>query len=254
VNNAKFSPVLPAQNTGEMPFLDHLRELRQRIIWAGVGILVSAVLCYSAVDALLTWLIHPFLVNFAEGELVGTGPADAFMMKLHLALASGCVLSAPWWVYQLWLFVSPGLNDKERRHAIPFVLGASAFFLLGVLFCFYLVIPIALQFFANEYVTTGGVKGMIDIRKYVSFVVTFCLVFGVVFELPIVTYFLARFEMVTSRFLIKNFRYAVLVIFVIAAILTPPDAVSQMLLAVPLLVHYGLCIGVTKFVEKQRSE
>ncbi len=233
----------------EMPFLEHLAELRTRVFHGAVGILIGAVLAYFKVELIFDALTEPIRGSFANLELIGTGPADAFICKLKMGIAAGVILSSPYLFYQLWLFVAPGLHEHEKKFAIPFVCGSTGCFLAGCAFCFYLVLPVAFSYFSGEFVSVG-VKPSIRIGEYLPFVMKMCLVFGSVFELPIVFYFLARLGLVTSDGLKKNFRYAVVVIFIVAAILTPPDIVSQCLLAGPLLVIYGLCIWIAAVAGK----
>ena len=234
----------------EMPFIEHLAELRTRIMHAAIGVLIGTSLSYFWVESLFAMLTEPIRGSFTNLELIGTGPADAFVCKLKIGVAAGILLSCPWIFYQLWLFVAPGLHETERRFAAPFVAFSSSFFLAGCAFCFYLVLPVAFRYFSDEFVSVG-VRPSIRIEEYLPFVVKMCLVFGGVFELPIGCYFLARMGLITHAGMIKNFRYAVVVIFIVAAILTPPDVVSQCMLAGPLLVIYGLCIWITAVVGKK---
>jgi sec-independent protein translocase protein TatC len=236
----------------EMPFLQHLAELRTRLLRIIIGGSVATMLTYQYADVLFIWLTIPIRGSFEQLELIGTGPAEAFIAKLKVGVAAGLVLSAPYSFYQLWLFVAPGLHEHERRFTLPFVLLSTLFFLCGIFFCFHIVLPVAFAYFSGEFVSVG-VHPNIKIGEYFDFVTKMCLVFGVIFELPIVAYFLARMKLLSHKALLSRFRYSLVGIFVVAGILTPPDVVSQMLLAGPLLVIYGMCIGVTYYAYPKES-
>lgn len=255
-----------AHDPAEMPFTEHLRELRTRLVRALVGIGLVSCITYSYSAELFLFLVQPLeramsSLDTVAGttpqmELIGTGPVEAFMVKLKVGIAFGFILSAPWWFYQGWLFVAPALHSHERKFALPFVFISTVCFLLGISFAFFAVFPPAFTFFFEEFGSIG-VKAAIRVDEYLGFVVKLALVFGVVFELPILSYFLARVGLLTHQWLLKNFRWMIVGIFVIAGILTPPDIVSQLLLAGPLFVVYLVCIAVTKWtvesVAKRRS-
>ena len=236
-----------------MPFLEHLSELRKRLIQVLLGVCVTTVITYNWSNVLFNFLTIPIRAAFENLELIGTGPTDAFVSKLKVGLTAGLVLSSPWSFYQLWLFILPGMHEKERRFAKPFIALSTLCFVSGLAFCFYLVLPVAFAFFSDEFLSVG-VQPQIRIGEYLGFVVKLCLVFGVIFELPIVAYFLARMGMLSHKMLLGNVRWAIVGIFIIAGILTPPDVVSQCLLAAPLLVIYGLCIGVTYYAHPDTAK
>lgn len=237
----------------DMPFLHHLAELRNRISVMLIGALVAAVVCYYWATELFHFLTAPLAAASENIDFIGTGPAEAFIVKMKVAVAAGVILSSPISFHQLWKFISPGLLESERKFALPFVFFSSAFFLSGVSFCFYLVLPMAFQFFDAEYVSIG-VKPQIKIGEYLGFVLKLMIVFGGVFELPILSYFLARTGILTHQWLLKHVRVAVVVIFIAAAIFTPPDVISQLLLALPLLAIYGLSILICIYFGKPRAE
>ena len=236
-----------------MPFTAHLAELRSRILWTLIGVTVGTLLSYFWVEELFALLTEPIRDSFGKLELIGTGPTEAFMCKLRVAVGAGVVLSTPYTFYQLWLFISPGLLDKEKRFALPFVISSTVFFLLGVIFCFKAVLPLAFHFFSDEFISIN-VSPAIRIGEYFEFVVKMTLVFGFVFELPLVCYFLSRFGILKHAFLKKYVRHFILGIFIAAGLFSPPDVISQMLLAGPLLIIYGLCLGITLAVEKQKKK
>jgi sec-independent protein translocase protein TatC len=234
----------------EMPLLMHLRELRERLIKIFVAVGVASVAFFTQADNVFSVITAPLLASQHGGHLIGTGPIDAFMVKIHLAILSGFIVSLPITFYQLWSFIAPGLNDKERRFAIPFVICTTLSFLLGAAFCYYAVLPAAFDFFLAEYVSIG-VTPAIRIDEYISLLVRLILVFGLVFEMPMLSYLLSKMHLITSQWLIRQFRIAIVLIFLVAGIITPgPDVASQLLLAGPMLVLYGICIAVARVGER----
>lgn len=227
-----------------MPLTQHLEELRWRIIRASIAVGIAFVACYNFAELLFDFLTRPLLGNPKPVELIGTGVTEAFFTKLKVSLIAAVFLASPVIFYQAWKFVAPGLYDQEKRYARPFVLAATFFFVLGATFCYWIVFPIGFAFFVQEYGTIG-VQPALRISEYLSFSARMLLAFGITFELPVVTFFLARIGTITHRTLLGYARYAVLGIFILAAVLTPgPDIASQMLMAGPLLVLYGVSIGV----------
>ncbi len=229
----------------QMPLTAHLEELRWRLIKALLAITVAFIAVYNFSDVLFEILTRP-LIALQEGpvQLIGTGVTEAFFTKLKVSAIAALFLASPVIFYQLWLFVAPGLYDTEKRYARPFVCFATLFFVLGAVFCYLVVFPVGYRFFLAEYATIG-VSPSIRISEYLSFTSRMLLAFGMTFEMPVVTFFLARLGFVTHQVMLRYFRYAVLVIVIVAAVLTPgPDVASQMLMAGPLLVLYIISIGV----------
>jgi sec-independent protein translocase protein TatC len=228
-----------------MPLTAHLEELRWRLIRAILAITVGASACYWVADSLFQFLIHPLTANTDTSvELIGTGVTEAFFTKLKVSLIGGIFLASPVIFYQIWRFVAPGLYETEKRYVIPFVIFATIFFVAGAGFCYAMVFPVSYAFFLEQYKTIG-IQPSIRISEYLSFSSRMLLAFGVTFELPVITFFLARVGMITHQMMIGSLRYAILAIFIIAAVLTPgPDVASQCLLAAPLLVLYVLSIAV----------
>ena len=229
----------------KLPLTAHLDELRTRLIRSLIGIGVGFAVCYSGIEPLMAWLIAPVRqLESTHVQIIGTGLAEAFFTKLKVGFIGGIFLSSPVIFYQIWKFVAPGLHDDERRYVMPFVGFATFFFLAGAWFCYRFVFPTAFGFFIAEYGSVA-IAPMLKISEYLSFATRMLLAFGVVFELPVFTFFLARVGVVNHTLMIATWRYAVVAIFVIAAVLTPgPDVASQILMATPLLVLYALSIGV----------
>jgi sec-independent protein translocase protein TatC len=244
-------PRVGAESDARMPLTAHLEELRWRLVRALLAVGVAFVVCYWSAEALFDVLIRPLAaLRPDQGLVIGTGVAEAFFTKLKVSFIAAIFLASPVIFYQTWRFVAPGLYESEKRFAVPFTAVASVFFLLGAAFCYVLVFPVGFRFFLEEYASIG-VAPAIRISEYLSFASRLLLAFGVTFELPVVTFFLARVGMVTHRTLIHWARYAVLAIFVAAAVLTPgPDVASQLLMAVPLLVLYAASILIAFFAAR----
>ena len=243
---------------GEMGLFDHLAELRTRLIYSLIAVIICALLCLSFVQSLVDILIAPFQAAFPGKSLIGTSPEGAFLLKIKVAACAGLVLALPVVLFQVWRFLAPGLYDKEKRLALPFILVSSALFLLGVFFAYKLVLPFTMSFFNEQYESLahpapeGGaapVAAFIEMSKYIDLLLQILLGFGVVFETPVLAYFLARLGILRTKLLIDGFRYAVVGIFVIAAVLTPPDVLTQFLMAGPLLLLYGISIVVVHFAQ-----
>jgi sec-independent protein translocase protein TatC len=232
-----------------MSLTAHLEELRTRLIRSLVAVAVGFGVAYWFAEPLVAWLLVPLTALRPEDSLViGTGVTDAFFTKLKVSFVAGVFAASPAVFYQAWHFVAPGLYQKERRVALPFSVAASFFFIAGAAFCYYAVFPVAFRFFLDEF-TSVGIAPQIRVTEYLTFASRMLLAFGVTFELPVVTFFLARLGLVTYRTMLGWTRYAIVTIFVVAAVLTPgPDIASQLLMAGPLLLLYGLSIGVAWMV------
>jgi sec-independent protein translocase protein TatC len=230
----------------KMPLTAHLAELRSRLIKSLIAVGVAFVLCYQFVETLMAWLIAPLraLDPGAKVQVIGTGLAEAFFTKLKVSFIAGIFLASPAIFYQIWRFVAPGLYEHERRYVKPFVFFATCFFVCGAYFCYRFVFPTAFGFFLEEYGSIS-IEPLLKISEYLSFASRMLLAFGVVFELPVFTFFLARTGIVDHKMMMATWRYAVVGIFIVAAVLTPgPDVASQLLMATPLLVLYVASIGV----------
>ncbi len=234
-----------APDGGTMPLTAHLEELRWRIVRATIAVTIAFGGCYAYSDHVFELLTRPLIgLGDSRVQLIGTGVTEAFFTRLKVSFIAAVFVASPAIFHQTWGFVAPGLIEKERRLAIPFVLTATVFFVSGATFCYVLVFPVGYAFFLEEYANIG-VAPQIRISEYLSFAARMLFAFGVTFELPVVTFFLARLGMVTHRTLIGGLRYAIIGIFIVAAVLTPgPDIASQMLMAGPLLLLYLLSIGV----------
>lgn len=241
----------PAGNTPtekRMPFLEHLEELRWTIIRSLIAVVLSAIVCYAFVDQIVALLVQPAP---ADIKLIFLSPTEAFMTYLKVAGWAGLVVAFPIVAWQFWRFIMPGLLPKERQAVGPIVLFTVICFLGGALFAYFLIIPFGLKFLLSY--QTDFLVANITIGKYLGFVVTLLLVFGLVFELPVMAYFLSLIGVLTPKFLREKRRYGILIIFIVAAILTPPDAFTQMMLAIPLLILYEISIWVSAVVNRRRQ-
>lgn len=255
----------------KMPITEHLGDLRKRIIISVVALTVAFSICFyysENIFSILTMPLHnilkislnkPYFVfeptNNQGIELFFFEPAEALWMHFKISFIAGFVLSTPVIFYQVWKFVSPGLLLKEKRYALPFVFATTFLFLSGALFCFIIILPFAMNFLLTY--KTQNLKPMLSVGKYIDFCMKFILGFGAVFEMPVLLVFLTKIGIVTTGFLRKNRKYAVLISFVVAAVLTPtPDAFNQTLMAVPMIILYeiGIWASVLLNVKKKTDE
>jgi sec-independent protein translocase protein TatC len=227
---------------GKMSFLDHLDELRRRLIVALLSVAAGFLVSLLFIERIFSFIMRPLQAVLPDGgKLIYTEPTEAFLLYMKIAALAGLFLAAPVVLWQIWMFVAPGLYSHEKRLAIPFVLFSTVFFVLGGLFSHYVVFPWAWSFFAQF--TTDYMEFTPKIAPTFSLYVRMLLGMGLVFEMPTLVLFLARIGLVTPRLLIRNTKYAVLIIFVVAAVITPsPDVVSQVLVAGPMVGLYGLSI------------
>ena len=228
-----------------MTFTEHLEELRWCLLKSLAAITVASGACYFFSDLIFGFIVAPLRQNLQPGQsLIGTGVTEAFFIEIKVALAAGVLFSCPFIFYQIWRFIAPGLSGGEKKRVLPFVLFATLFFVGGAYFCYRIVLPVAFQYFIEQY-GTMGVTPAIRIGDYFSFFFRMVLAFGVTFELPVFTFFLVRLGIWDYRFMLRSFRYAIVAIFIIAAVLTPtPDIINQCLLALPMLLLYVVSIGV----------
>ncbi len=247
-----------------MTFWEHLEELRSRIIKMALAFLVGAVVAWIYRVEVLMWLTKPFIEAWNPGSLGEkaslhfSAPAALFFAYVKLAVMAGLIFALPVMLYQLWAFIAPGLYSNERRLAIPFTLSSTALFATGALFGWKVAFPLAFRYlldFAGPVGSEGfEVKPTVMIDDYLDFVVRMLIAFGATFQLPVLIFFLSIAGLVNYRQLIKFGRYFIVIAFVLAAVLTPPDITSQVLLAAPLLVLYILSIGISYVVTRKRVQ
>ncbi len=233
----------PETELPKMTFLDHLDELRKRIFYSVLAVLVGFFACWNYADVLFLRLQDPVLRYLPKGDaLAYTRLSAPFFLYMKVALLFGVFFASPFILLQVWLFISPGLYKRERRNALPFILGATFFFVTGGAFAFYFILPMTCKFFVE---LGKNFKQMITIDDYFSFASTIILAGGLVFETPILIFFLARLGIVTPAFLIQKLKYAIVLAFIVSAIITPtPDMITQTALALPIIGLYLLGIGI----------
>ncbi len=238
----------------KLPFTSHLEELRKRLITVFIAIGVGFVLSFGFKERLFKILVHPLIKVMKEGEtLIYTGLPEAFFTYLKVAFLTGLIVASPIILYQFWMFVAPGLYKNERRMMAPVVLLSSFFFIGGALFGYFIVFPWGFKFFLGF--ATETIRPLPSMREYFGFSAKLLLAFGLVFELPLVLTFMARLGIVSVDFLKKNRKYAVLLFFAGAAVLTPPDVITQVMMALPLMVLYEISIiGARVFGKKKPPE
>ena len=235
-----------------MPLTAHLTELRSRLFACVIALGIGFFLCYSFKERIIAALQSP-PVLFGEPLTVPLqiiAPAEAFLTYIKVSFLAGAFLALPVVLYQLWKFVAPGLLEHERKYTVPFIMGSTLLFYAGGAM-FYGLLPLIVEFLLSF--QTEDIQAQLSVGYYVSFCIRLMIAFGVVFQLPMVVIFLTQLELLSSRTLIKNFRYAVVITFIVAAILTPPDVISQTFMALPTLLLYGISILIAQRIEKRRE-
>jgi sec-independent protein translocase protein TatC len=259
------------EKTKLMGFMEHLGELRKKITVSLIAVCISFVAAFNYSEVMLKSLMFPLRYNLdfsvkkmyiyfvAQDKLQNTklvflAPAEGFWMNMKIALVAGFVFALPVIFQQLWSFISPGLHRKEKKYVVPFVFIATGLFLIGASFCFFIVLPFAMSFLLS-YKVGDFMMPMLSVGQYVDFCLKFILAFGVVFELPVFIVFATRIGLVTPKTLAKNRRYAILIAFIVAAILTPtPDIFNQTLMAIPMIVLYEVGILVSRIIVRPKDD
>lgn len=238
----------------KLPLTDHLEELRKRLVRVLIVVGLGFGVCYTFKDWSFEVITRPLVeVLPPNTALVYTGLPEAFFIHMKIAFFASLFLTSPYTLYQIWKFISPGLYTKEKKYVVPFVLSSTLLFVGGVLFGYFIALPPAFKFFVSF--TTEALKPMVTFREYLGLTLKFLLAFGLSFEMPVFMFFLTKLGIVNATMLARQRRYAVLVIFIAAAVLTPsPDILSQILMAVPLMFLYEVSIVVSKIAGRKRKE
>jgi sec-independent protein translocase protein TatC len=239
-----------------MGFLDHLEELRKRLVYSVISVMVGAGVCWGYRERIYAVMQKPIIDALHKyhlpEKLVYLNPTDPFNLYLKIAMMGGLFLTSPFVLYQVWMFISPGLYRNEKRYVFPFMFSTITLFTLGGYFGYRIAYPRALDFFIDF---SGQFQPMITVGEYTQLFLSIVLGMGLIFEMPILVFFLAFLGIMTPSFMIKNFRYAILVIFVLAAIVTPtPYIVNMCVFAAPMLGLYALSIGVAYVVHPAQRE
>jgi sec-independent protein translocase protein TatC len=242
--------VAEEDDRSRMTFLEHLDELRRRIVYSLYALVASCVVALVFVNDMYEYMTAYF--SRYGGQLIYTEPMGGFMFSLKIAVLAGVVLASPFVFSQLWLFVAPGLYAREKRVVIPFVFISSVLFFGGASFAHFIGYPYMWQFFASY--DTAAIDFLPDIKVTFAFYSKVVIAMGLVFQMPVLVFFMARFGVVTARFMVAKFKYAVLIIVVLAAVITPSgDAVTLSVFAAPMLVLYCVSIGVAWLTGKKRA-
>lgn len=235
-----------------MSFLDHLEELRSRLLKSVIALAIGFGISWSFREEIFHFMVSPLRAAYPKLELIATSPTEAIMLYMKMAFFAGIFLAAPFLLYQIWAFVAPGLYANEKGYAIPFILFGSLFFIAGAAFGHYYLFPITFSFLGDF----GGadIRFMPKVDDYYTFYSWFLLSLGVVFQVPVIIFVLARIGLVTAGFLLRQFKWAVLLAFIVAAVVTPtPDIVTQTLLALPMIGLYLLGVVVAAIFGKKRA-
>jgi len=240
-------------STGKMSFLEHLDELRTRLIKIVYGLIVGCAIAYVFIQRIFDFFMRP-LAQISGGHLQYTSGAEPFMLWVKIGFLAGIFISSPWILWQVWKFIAPGLYSHEKKFAIPFVVLATTCFISGGLFCYYVAFPWTWTFF-NSF-STDYMVFVPKVDEAFSLYSKMLLGFGLMFQLPTVVFFLARMGLVTGRFLLKYFKYALLIITIVAAVVSPgTDAMSTIIYAVPMLALYIVSIVIAfVFQKRKRAE
>ena len=240
----------------------HLAELRKRLSIAILAIFVMFAVAFGFHNEILTWVTHPLndalalvaktSAKVANGMITTHQVGGAFFVALKVSIFAAIIFALPVILWQLWLFIAPGLYDNEKKMVLPFVFGGTGMFVLGVLFAYYVVTPFGFQFL----ITFGSFlyTPLINIEDYVGFFTKIMLGFGFAFELPVITSFLGIIGLISDKSLIGFFKYAIVLIFIVAALLTPPDVLTQLLMAAPLIILYGVSILLLKVINPHKDD
>ncbi len=236
-----------------MTLMEHLAELRTRLVRSFIAIGLAFLVCYTFAEQLFAELCKPLINALPEGsKLIFTALPEAFFVYVQVGLLAALFVASPFIFYQIWSFVAPGLYEDEKKYMIPMAVISAGFFIAGASFCFFMVFPYAFTFFVGF--ASEDIAAMPSLSEYLSFAMKLLIAFGLIFEMPLFTFFLARMGVVTAELMRSARKYAVLCTFIIAAILTPPDVISQLLMAFPMMLLYEMSIGVAALFGRKKKQ
>lgn len=236
------------------PLLDHLIELRRRLLWSVVALLAAFFVCFYFARPIFAFLVQP-LVAAGQGKIIYTQVFEAFFVQVKVAFFAAAMVAFPVIATQLWQFVAPGLYRQEKRALLPFLVATPVLFCAGAALAYYFAVPVALRFLLSFQGDLGGIQqeALPAVGNYLSFIMQFLMAFGIAFLTPVLLMLLERAGIVTRAQLVGARRYMMVVAFVIAAVFTPPDVVSQLMLAIPLILLYEMTLVIIWFTERRRS-
>ncbi len=232
----------------KLNFINHLDELRKRIIVCLISIVIFSIIAYFISDFIIEFLTQP--IRHENQNVYFFSPYEAFLIKLKASLFGGIILSIPVLFTQIWLFISPGLYKREKKIFIPCVVAGIFLFAAGIYFCYNFVLPFALRFFLSFQSET--MKPLISIKEYISFTAGLLLSFGVIFNLPLASAALTKLGVVNHIFLIRRRKIMIVIVFIVAALITPPDVFTQVVMALPLIILYEICIVISWFLRQKQ--
>ena len=234
------------------PFIAHLKELRDRLVVSLAGLAVAFIVTYSFKEKIFHFLMQPFIkVMPAGSSFIFTSITEAFITYFKISLVAALFLAAPVILYEVWMFIAPGLYEKEKKYIAPFIIFGSFFFIGGALFCYYVTMPVVYHFFVS-YAGTMIIP-MPSLKEYMNLTLKMLIIVGFIFEMPLVAYYLAKAGIINYKGLAKKRRYAILGIVVLSAIITPPEVSSQLLMALPMYGLFELSVVIARVFGKKES-
>jgi sec-independent protein translocase protein TatC len=234
------------------PFVSHLKELRDRLVVSLVGVGIAFIITYYFKDQIFSFLMRPFIeVMPPQSSFIFTSVTEAFLTYFKISIVAALFLASPVILYEIWMFVAPGLYEKEKRYVVPFITFGSICFIAGGLFCYFIIMPYVFHFF----VSYGGpnITPMPSLKEYMSLALKMLLIFGLIFQMPLIAYYLSKAGIIKYGMLRKKRRYAILAIVVVSAIITPPEITSQLLMAVPMYGLFELSLIIARIWGKKEK-
>jgi sec-independent protein translocase protein TatC len=241
------------QASDDMPFWDHLEELRWRLIKSVTTIVIGAIIAYKYADFIMYWLIHPSQSLSIDLNLQVLKVTSMFTVKLIIALFGGLIMGLPVIMYQFWRFVSPAFEDNHGLAVIFTILFSSLFFILGMFFAYFIIIPFSLSFFTSLTAETVDVSYNFTLEGYLTYILWLIFGCGLLFQLPVISTFLTRIGLLTPAFLRENRKFSIIIFLILGAVLTPPDPISQILIVIPLILLYEFSILISKMFKPKDS-
>lgn len=242
---------VPGHGGPEMTLIDHLKELRNRVIWCAIALVLGSILCFLFWETILGWLLAPARVDHPEFRVTSFSPTDRIGTIFKIGMYGGIVLASPVWIYHILMFVIPGLTPKERKWILPGILGAIGFLVAGMAFSYYIILPASLGFLLD--LGSAQIETKTGIQEYIDFVTRLIFWVGVSFEMPVVLAIVGKLGIIRARKMLGFWRYAILIIVILAAVITPtPDPYNQMLVAAPMFALYFLGVGFAYLLQPRK--